>query len=292
MNDRWRGVLLAAGGMATLSTDSLFIRLADTGTYDVVFWVGLLTALVLLVVPGLVSPRDLRDQLAGRGGAVALLGVLQAAALLLFVVAVQHTAVANVVAILAAAPLAGALFGWLWLHERPARHVWIAMVACAAGVAVVVTGSAGGGGLLGVSCAVGAIVAFALAAVALRRCPDVSRSLVVGLGGALLALVTLPQATVTGHSATTWFALVAMGAVVGPLARVLIASAPRYLPAAEVTLFTPVETVLATLWAFFAFGETPALRTCIGGAIILASVAYGVWPRRSAAPRRPQVERA
>ena len=34
-----------------------------------------------------------------------------------------------------------------------------------------------------------------------------------------------------------------MGAVAGPLGRVALASATRYLPAAEVSLFTPVETV-------------------------------------------------
>lgn len=292
MNDRWRGVLLAAGGMATLSTDSLFIRLADAGTYDVVFWIGLLTALVLLVGPGLVAPSALRRQLVEHGRAVVLLGVLQATMLLLFVVAVQNTSIANVVVILAAAPLAGALFGWLLLRERPAPHVWVAMAVTAVGVAIVVTGSAAAGGVVGVVGAIGAIVAFALASVVLRRRPDVSRPLVVGLGGALLALVALPQASLTGHSAKTWFALVAMGAVVGPLARVLITSAPRYLPAAEVGLFAPVETVLATVWAFLAFGETPAARTWIGGVVILAAVAYGVWPRSASPSRLPERERS
>jgi drug/metabolite transporter (DMT)-like permease len=70
-----------------------------------------------------------------------------------------------------------------------------------------------------------------------------------------------------------------MGAVVGPLARVLIATAPRYLPATEVALFAPVETVLATLWAYLAFDEAPSTRTWVGGAIILAAVLWGVWPR-------------
>ena len=47
-------------------------------------------------------------------------------------------------------------------------------------------------------------------------------------------------------------------------------------------LFAPVEMVLATVWAFLAFGETPAARTWLGGAIIIVSVVWGVWPGRTA----------
>jgi drug/metabolite transporter (DMT)-like permease len=274
-------VLFAAGGMVALSTDSLFIRLADADSFDIVFWVGLLMAVVLVGGTGLRDPSRLREQVRGDGRALALLALLQGSSVVLFVLAVQHTTVANVVVIVAAAPLVAAVLSWLVLRERTRARVWLAMAATAVGVAVVITGSAGGGSLDGDLFAIGAIVTFSLGAVVLRRRPDLSRPLVVGLGGAFMAVVALPWASVTGHPAKTWFALVAMGAVVGPLARVLIATAPRYLPATEVVLFAPVETVLATLWAFLAFGETPSARTWIGGAIIVLSVAWGVWPTRT-----------
>ena len=41
-----------------------------------------------------------------------------------------------------------------------------------------------------------------------------------------------------------------MGASFGPLARFLLASSTRYAPAAEVSLFTPIETVCASIWAW------------------------------------------
>ena len=44
------------------------------------------------------------------------------------------------------------------------------------------------------------------------------------------------------------------------------------MPAAEVTLFTLLETVLAPLWVWLAIGETPTGLTLLGGAIILIAI--------------------
>ena len=63
MDHRLRGVLLAAGGMVALSTDSLFVRLADTNSFDVVFWVGLFTTVVLLGGGALLDRRAFVDEL-------------------------------------------------------------------------------------------------------------------------------------------------------------------------------------------------------------------------------------
>jgi len=192
---------------------------------------------------------------------------------------VKNTSVANVVVIIAAAPLLAAAMSWLWLGERTSARVWIAMLCTALGIGIVISGSLGGGDLSGDLLAVGAIASFGAVIVLLRKYPAMSRTMVVGLGGVGMAVVAWWPATITGYSAETWFAFIAMGAVIGPLARVMLATAPRYLPAAEVSLFAPVETVFATLWAFLAFGEAPTAQTWIGGTVVLAALLWGVWPR-------------
>jgi drug/metabolite transporter (DMT)-like permease len=279
VDDRRKGILLALGGMVVLSTDSLFARAADADRFDVVFWVGLFTATVTTLI-GAARYRRGPLALVRRGGRpLVVAAVLQATTLTCFVVAVRTTTVANVVAIIAAAPLAAAALAWMLIGERSSRRVWIAAAVSAVGVLVVVGGSLGSGDVRGDLLAVGAIVAFAGAASVLRRHPDLDRTTMVGLGGAMMAVVASPAATTT-HSTGTWLALVAMGAVVGPTARVMLALAPRYLTVGEVGLFAPLETVLATLWAYLAFDEVPPTATWFGAVIVLGALLWANWPRR------------
>jgi drug/metabolite transporter (DMT)-like permease len=43
-----------------------------------------------------------------------------------------------------------------------------------------------------------------------------------------------------------------------------------------VSLFTPVETVCATVWVWLCFDEVPPTATFVGAAIVLTAVTYGV----------------
>lgn len=266
---------MALGGMVLLSTDSLLTRWADAEGATVAFWVGGLSAVVLLGGRRFAGVR-------GGGWPLAVAPVLQGATILLFVLAVKRTAIANVAAIIAAAPLMAALAGLALLGERPTRRAWTAIGVSAAGVALILAGS-GAAATTGDLSAVGAIAAFGLQTAVLRRHPALDRGAVVGLGGAALAVATLPLAELGGYDGGTWAALLTMGVVVGPLSRVLLASASKHLPAAEVGLFAPVETVLASTWAYLAFGEVPATGTWVGGAAIVTAALWATWPRPAAA---------
>ena len=102
-----------------------------------------------------------------------------------------------------------------------------------------------------------------------------SRVLVIALAGPASAVVAAFQAQILGHSLRTYLLIALMGIVLGPFGRVALASATRYLTAAEVSLFAPVETVAASLWAWLFFSEVPPGATLIGGAAILIGLLYG-----------------
>jgi drug/metabolite transporter (DMT)-like permease len=284
MTPRRRGILLALAGMLAVSTDSLFARIARTDAFGVTFWVGALTAVVLL---GGTAARsgDLAELVRRGGWPLGLAGGLQAVSTGCFVLAVKHTSVANVVVSVTATRLFAAAVAWLWGRERSPPRVWLAIGVCGAGIGLIVSGSVGGGALIGDLFALTAVASFATGIVLLRRVPSLRPALVVGLGGAGMALIAFWPAPLWGYPATTWLALIGMGAVFGPLARWMLATAPRYLPAAEVGLFAPLETVFASLWAYLAFGESPAPRTWAGAGIVLGGLLFGVWPRRDARPR-------
>ena len=52
----------------------------------------------------------------------------------------------------------------------------------------------------------------------------------------------------------------------------LITVAMRYLPAAEIGLFTLLETVLGPFWVWLAYGETPTALAISGGALIVGAL--------------------
>jgi drug/metabolite transporter (DMT)-like permease len=47
----------------------------------------------------------------------------------------------------------------------------------------------------------------------------------------------------------------------------------RVIPAAELTLLTLIEVLLAPLWVFVFLGETASPATFVGGGVLLAAVA-------------------
>lgn len=75
------------------------------------------------------------------------------------------------------------------------------------------------------------------------------------------------------------------GLVMMPVAFWLLATAPRFLPAAEVGMFYLLETVLAPVWMWMIFREVPSTATLLGGTLIvgalLAHSLAGLHARRS-----------
>ena len=69
---------------------------------------------------------------------------------------------------------------------------------------------------------------------------------------------------------------------------VLYTLGSRSVPAAELTLLSLAEVLLAPLWVWLALGEVPGHLTLIGGAILLLAVAFNALSgarRKRPAPR-------
>ena len=293
-NRAWKGGMLGFGGIAAISTDSLFTRLAEVNGSAVTFWVGFLTAAVMLTAA---SRGFRRSPLPSQRNGIfplVLAAALQAVSMTCFVFALKHTSVSNVVVIVAAAPLFAAAMAWLWLREITVMRVWLAMLCAAAGIVVVVGASIGGPQLFGDLLAVASVGCFAAGVVLLRKNLSLSASAVVGWGGVGMMLFGCGAAEVSGVSFRTWLALLAMGAVFGPLGRWMLALAPKYLASAQVALFAPLEMFFASLWAFLVFGEAPAYTTCLGGGIVILGVFWGLASpsigKITATPRHTEVE--
>lgn len=77
---------------------------------------------------------------------------------------------------------------------------------------------------------------------------------------------------------------VAMGAIILATGMALYTTGSRVIPAAELTLLSMVEVMLAPVWVWLVLGETASAGTFLGGAVLLAAVAFNAL---SGARRKP-----
>lgn len=267
--------MLAGGGFLLISLDSLGVRLAATTSWNATFWLGTFTFLAMLIVVPLRTGLSLARVARNGGTPLLTSGLLQAASITFFVLALGLTTVANTVAIIAAAPVMAALISLAAIGERTRLRTWIGIVAAAAGILIIVSGSLGAGRLAGDLFAVAAITAFASNITLLRHYRDLNRLAVIGIGGLILAATAFVPAEPLDASIRSIAILAVLGAVTGATGRVGLITSTRYLPPAQVSLFAPIETVAATLWAWLFLAETPPPLTFLGGAVVVAAVVYG-----------------
>ncbi|OOZ36566.1 EamA family transporter [Solemya velesiana gill symbiont] len=122
------GAFIVALGVLILSFDALLIRLVNAPEWDVVFWRGLLMAFTLFLAIAIQNKNSMRLFLSF-GWPALFTALIQGVGSALFVLAVNHTSVANTVVLIATAPLfaAMALGGNLTLlrryHEMPRMPV-------------------------------------------------------------------------------------------------------------------------------------------------------------------------
>jgi drug/metabolite transporter (DMT)-like permease len=265
------GWLLAALGMLFVSTDAFFVRLSEVDAWTI----GFLMACGSVVSLGAVAFAR-RDSVPAGGPLISpmmlVIGGLNALTQMLFITAVTRSEVANVVVIVAAAPLFAALIAWVALRERTEPRVAAAIALTTVGIGSVMAGSLGTPTLDGDLIAVLAILAFAATIVIWRRHPGLDRPRTLVVGSVIMAAAASLFADWSAIDARALLAGAGMGLIFNPTGRMLYSSAPRFAPASEVAVFAPVETVAATVWVWVAFGEQPTATTVVGGVIVISSV--------------------
>ena len=187
----------------------------------------------------------------------------------MFIYAITHTSVANTLLMISLSPLFAGLLTRILLQERVPRRTWLAIGGGAVATLVIVLGALAEGDLPGTLAGLVAAVAIGGTLVVLRSKPSLNLVPAVAVGGALAGLVGLPAAHPASADLRDWALLVLLGLVVTPLAFGLIATGPRYIPAAEVALLLLLQTVLGAFWVWIAVGEAPHAATVVGGSMLI-----------------------
>jgi drug/metabolite transporter (DMT)-like permease len=202
-----------------------------------------------------------------------------------FIVALNHTTVANVLFMQAAAPVAAALLARVALGEEVTRTTWVAMAVALVGVGIMVGGP--GKPSLGVLIAIAMMLGFAVSLVFARARSDISMAPATCLAQLLVFVGAAPFATWDQIGGRDLGLLAALGVGQIGLGLAFLTLGARLIPAAEVALITLLEVVLGPLWVWIAQGEQPATATIVGGTIVVLAVAVqvsGSALRRAPAP--------
>ena len=275
-----RGLAITGLGGLALSFDIPLIRSADGEVWSILAVRSFSTFLAALAA-WLVINRVLGRRIAlipGRAGLLA--GVLYGINSFTFLLAVYNTSTANVVFVLAFTSMFAAILSWIFLKERPSNATLLTMAVMVLGVGVIVKDGLESGHLFGDAMA--ACSAFLLAgAITISRASGRDMALVpltTAIFPAIAGFVLLPP---SGLSIAEPGYILFNGLVMIPLAFFCLATGPRYLSAPEVGMFYLLETILAPIWVWIAFSETPTSQTLLGGAIlILALLGHSLWQMR------------
>lgn len=210
----------------------------------------------------------------------------------LYFVAIENLPVGIALLIQFIAPIFIALFAWLVYHEHIRRRIWLALVLCVAGLAVVVEAWSGlAFDAIGVTAALGgalALTIYVLMAERERQHRDsVSLSFYGFLFAALFWAVVQPiwafpwdtlddsiplQGRFDAHTAPLWL-LVGFVVVVGTMITFsLLTGSLRHISATRASIVATLEPVLATVIAWLWLEETFGATQIVGGAVVLAGI--------------------
>jgi drug/metabolite transporter (DMT)-like permease len=278
-----RGLAITGLGGLALSFDIPLIRSANGEVWSVLA-VRSLSTFVVAIIAWFIINRVLGRRIAlipGKAGLAA--GLFYGINSFTFLLAVFNTSTANVVFILAFTSMFAAILSWIFLKERPSHATLLTMAVMVFGVGVIVKDGLESGHLFGDAMA--ACSAFLLAcAITVSRASGRDMALVpltTAIFPALAALALLPSG---GIAIAEPGYILFNGLIVIPLAFFCLATGPRYLSAPEVGMFYLLETILAPVWVWIAFSETPTGQTLLGGAIlILALVGHSLRQMRNKA---------
>ena len=270
------GLFLSASGMFIVSTDSLFTRVAEIDGWTIAFFVGVFSVPSMSVIVWKTVGKNLASEIKNYRWPLFISSALAAIGTTAFIQAVTRTAVANVVTIVAGAPIFAGLIAKFAIGEKTSRRTWRAISGTFFGILIIVSGSLATGGLDGDLMALLAILVFSTNLVIWRHFKEMSRTLVVLIAPMFIMLFTFIPAQFDALDKRALLCTLGMGLFVGPIARLCMVSATRHASAAEVSMFTPVETIFASLWVWLWFEEVPEITTFIGGFLVLTSVFYGI----------------
>ena len=273
LSNQQKGSLLAFIGVFLITPDSLLIRLSNIETWGMLFYRGAIPFVVVLIGTLIFYNKNFLKKLFGIGYPGIFYILSFSACNITFIISIQNTNVANTLVMIALAPMLSAIFGTIFLKEKPDRNTLIAIVITFMSVLYIFYDSLKVGNIFGDILGVITAAGLAAGATIIRAGKEVSLvpSAVVGkLVVALVALFFIDNFELKNNDI---YIIPSMCILCVAIPFVLVTIAPRFIPAEEVNLFFLLETILGPIWVWLVIKEQPSLETIVGGLVIIFTIA-------------------
>jgi drug/metabolite transporter (DMT)-like permease len=280
-----------------VSTAPPLILLAGMDAFSLAAWRLMAVALVFLPLGGAAMLRDFRRLTTRERLLLVTSGVMYGAHFGLFNLAFEHTSKESVVVLLGAQPLMAAVIGSIWLAEAITRRMVTASCVALSGLLIFIwhdynfdSSHLIGDGLV-LSAGLVIVISYSIGR---RLRPRMSLLGYLGslywFGGvACLGFALLSGDAMLNMQGMQWIWLLCIIVIPTLVGHSLFHYVVKYVPVFYVNLSILGEPILALLMMYLlrhrfeVFQEsTLTLLQVIGGALLLAGVAIGLWQRRPA----------
>ena len=262
-------MLLLAGAFVD-SSAGLFTKLIPVDSFTLAAGRGFSAFLCLLVIFALKERRSMPLSLYRMGWPGLAFVVINGVGMLLTIMSLKNTSVANFFMILGTAPFVAGVAGWLVLKEKLDISTALAAIAGFIGIVIMMSGKNAGSGLFGDLLALACVGAYSTIVLITRGARfDI---LPVIMSTCLMsAILPLPFADFSSLTLSNIGLIFIFGAVQIALGNMLIFAAVSRIPPAQSGLLGVFNAGFGPLWVFFAFGDVPSQATIIGGGIVITA---------------------
>ena len=272
-----RGALLVSAAALIWSTGGLIVRsLHSVDAWTTVFWRGIAACAFLLAFVAIRERGNTLRAFLRIGWPGVIVALCYASGSTALVMAFTLTTVADTLVIMSSAPLLAAVLGWAVLGEHVRVTSWLAMLACVAGIGLMVSDSQASGSILGDLVAGVIALGQAIAGVTLRRHRSMQMAPAMCGATLLTALAAAPLATPLTVTAGDMMLLTLFGAGQLGLGFALFSFGAPLIPVAEAALLGVLEPIFGPLWVWLLLGEVPSRGAVIGGIIVLSALAVHI----------------
>ena len=277
LTDKQKGITLSLLGVLIITPDSLFLRLINLPSWELLFYRGLIPFFCLFFVLLIYYKKKFLQSIIVTGIPGVIYAILIALGNTTFVISIENTNVANTLIMIALTPFATAILSSIFLKEHPNKKMWFTIVSCFLVVLFIFYDSYQGSRLFGDIFGLLTAVLIGGSAVVVRYSKVVSflPSLLVAKFLTILIPIifikNFPQSLIV--DTVDFYLIIVMGICLFiPLACMTLA--PRYIPAYEVEIFFVLETILGPIWVWLVIYEEPSNKTIIGGICIILLILF------------------
>ena len=271
-NDQAKGLLLTAIGVLAIVPDSILIRLIQADILTITFWRALIPGVLISTAVLLFYRKPTLSFIKSPGASGIIFIVTHSIGTLLFVVAIELTSIASALFIISTSPVFAAIISRIFLNEKISLRMIFTIIGALIGIGFITFGSFNGEEFFAVGdiAALGVAICLAISLTAARSASNFSMIPAVGISSLLTPLCIVYFINPFNLLYLDWIYILLLGVVFAPIATCLIATGPRYITSAEVSLLLLLEAVLAPILAWLILFEIPHSSTIYGGLIVLS----------------------